>query len=498
MRSMLRPIHQESAGSEDHEGFFSRILTKLNSLWVATTYPFAGKGHHLSLHYASEISRFLAPHIWLGNRVEIGRHTWFHTWGGLGMEGKQEVKVTIEDDCRIAARCTMSAENSIHLERNVAFASDVLIMDHNHAYEDVTIPIWRQGVTRGGRIRIGEGCRIGQGAAILCDKGELVLGPNCVVSPGAVVTRSFPADSVLSGNPARATQKSSIAQACGQQLPFDTSNGRSEETELNRTPETHPTDSSLFASRVRDKSANGKKRDSSERGPTIYSRHGMGEEDPLSWFSRLASKLRTQWLARTYPFASFGRWAWMHYSFDIARSAAPYVSIGEHVGFGRDAKLEVCALSGAVRPVIIMDERSGLQRRCVISARNRIHVMRDVIFGPSVLVMDHGHEFEESQDRKSQEQDPQNGTIRIEEECWIGSGSVIICERGELTIGRHSVVGANSVVRHSIPPYSVVAGDPARIVKQYNFSDGEWVLGCIRPANGAARKDRLHGAGAPS
>jgi len=41
-------------------------------------------------------------------------------------------------------------------------------------------------------------------------------------------------------------------------------------------------------------------------------------------------------------------------------------------------------------------------------------------------------------------------------------------------------VGANSVVTRSIPPYSVVAGDPARIIKQYDFSEGKWVLGCIR------------------
>ena len=43
VRSMPSPTHQTS-GYEDHEGFCSRVLTKLNSLWVAATYPFAGKG----------------------------------------------------------------------------------------------------------------------------------------------------------------------------------------------------------------------------------------------------------------------------------------------------------------------------------------------------------------------------------------------------------------------------------------------------------------------
>jgi acetyltransferase-like isoleucine patch superfamily enzyme len=213
LRTTPRSIHQTSNGLEDHEGLFSRVLTKLNSLWVVATYPFASAGCNLSLHYASEISRSRATRIQLGNHVEIGKHTWLH----LGMEGEHALKITIEDDCRIAARCTITAKNSIHLEREVVLAPDVLIMDHAHAYQDLSRPIKTQGSTAGGRILIREGCRIGHGAAILCDKGELILGRNCVVAPGTVVTRSFPPDSVLSGNPARAVQKLGMRHASAEQ-----------------------------------------------------------------------------------------------------------------------------------------------------------------------------------------------------------------------------------------------------------------------------------------
>ncbi len=200
MRSMLQTVHPTCATFEDHEGVPSRLLTALNSLWVSATYPFGGKGRSLRLHHASEISRSIAPCISLGSHVDIGKHTWFTSWV------ESRLKIIIEDECRIGARCTISVANCIHLERGVVLAPDVLLMDHAHAYEDVSRPIKVQGVTPGGRIRIGEGSRIGRGAAILCDKGELVLGRNCVVAPHAVVTRSFPPDTVLSGNPARSVQ----------------------------------------------------------------------------------------------------------------------------------------------------------------------------------------------------------------------------------------------------------------------------------------------------
>lgn len=474
MTGMICPLHQASAGFDDHEGFFSRVLTKLNSLWVSVTYPFASCGRNLSLHYASEISRTLATRIQLGTRVAIGKHTWFH----LGMEGEHTIKIAIEQDCRIGARCTMSAKNSVHLERNVMLASDVLVMDHNHAYEDVTTAIWRQGPTPGGRIRIGEGCRIGQGAAILCDKGDLVLGQNCEVAPGAVVTRSFPADSVISGNPARASQKP------GAVPPSRGASGRSMEANEAKNG------SEIYVKDSQDPWGNSPDTDS-----TRYSEEEISDEDLLSWISRLAGKLHVMWMARTFRFYSFGRGAWAHYSVAIARAAAPYISIGEHVGFGRGAKLEVRAGSGTVSPAITIEDRSGLQRRCVISARNQIHVMRDVVFGPSVLVMDHDDELQEGEPAS---QRTKGGKVRIEEECWIGFGSVIICEQGELTIGRHSVVAANSIVRRSIPSYSVVAGNPARIVKQYDFSAGKWVLGCIRPNPGADSPNPVPVAAAPS
>jgi carbonic anhydrase/acetyltransferase-like protein (isoleucine patch superfamily) len=54
-----------------------------------------------------------------------------------------------------------------------------------------------------------------------------------------------------------------------------------------------------------------------------------------------------------------------------------------------------------------------------------------------------------------------------------------------LTIGRNSIIAVNSVVMRSIPPYSVVAGYPATIIRQYDPETGAWRVG--RKGSGRAR-----------
>lgn len=188
---------------EDPMRLLPWALTKLYTLWLSATYPFASIGRNLSIHYTCRLNRAKAPQIKLGSSVVIKKDAWLNViWEAIG-----EPKIIIEDNCRIGARSIISAKNCIHLERDVTLDSSVLIMDHSHGYEDISRPCREQFPPPGGRIRIGEGCRIGHGAAVVCPRGELVLGPNCVVLPNSLVTASAPPYSVISGNPARVIEK---------------------------------------------------------------------------------------------------------------------------------------------------------------------------------------------------------------------------------------------------------------------------------------------------
>jgi len=214
-RNMTVPQKNEASRAlfDDPLRLLPQSMTKLFSFWVRATYPFDSIGTHLSMHHSTRLNRRVTPGIRLGNFVTFKKDAWLNLWETQGP------KIIIDDNCCIGARSVISAQNRIHIERDVRLEASVLIQDHNHAYEDVQKPIRDQGLTPGGTIRIERGCYIGQGVAIVCPQGELVLGHHCVVMPNSVVLKGAPPYSLLSGNPARIVEQldpsqSGIQSAC--------------------------------------------------------------------------------------------------------------------------------------------------------------------------------------------------------------------------------------------------------------------------------------------
>jgi len=195
---MRRPKHRPRFG--DPLELLPRGLTKLYSIWVSLVYPFASKGRNLSFHFTSAMDRKRAVRISLGNSVSLRKDAWLNV---ATEDPNGEPVIVLEDNCHIGYGSILSARNLIHLERDVLVGQQVIIVDHNHAYEDITLPVIEQDITEGGRIRIGQGSWIGRGAAIICPKGELIIGRNCVVAVNSVVTRSIPDYSLVVGMPAR-------------------------------------------------------------------------------------------------------------------------------------------------------------------------------------------------------------------------------------------------------------------------------------------------------
>lgn len=116
-----------------------------------------------------------------------------------------------------------------------------------------------------------------------------------------------------------------------------------------------------------------------------------------------------------------------------------------------------------------------------IGTRNRIAgniIIEDsVLLGPDNYISSNDHKFEDvykpilQQGAYSPNRNGHN-ELKIGEGSWIGTHCSII---GDVHIGKHCVIGANSVVTKDIPDYSVAVGIPAKVIKRYDFEKECWV-----------------------
>lgn len=121
--------------------------------------------------------------VTLNDNVIIGRNAFIQAF--------EKGEIDVGAGTNMGKDVTISSTNKITIGKNCLFGYRVSILDHDHT---------TRGLSSGKKIAIGNNCSIGAQSFIL--KG-VTLGDGCVVGAGSVVTKSFPAGSVVAGNPAK-------------------------------------------------------------------------------------------------------------------------------------------------------------------------------------------------------------------------------------------------------------------------------------------------------
>jgi acetyltransferase-like isoleucine patch superfamily enzyme len=143
---------------------------------------------------------FLCP----GVKLEIGRGATLRigrwAWVGHGCKLRvHEGELSIGAKTVIGQECTVSAYQHVSIGRECIIADRVMLIDFDHGVTEVERPIRLQGIYKRD-VNVGHNVWIGYGACVL--RGVSV-GDNCVIGTSAVLTRSFEANSVIAGVPAR-------------------------------------------------------------------------------------------------------------------------------------------------------------------------------------------------------------------------------------------------------------------------------------------------------
>jgi acetyltransferase-like isoleucine patch superfamily enzyme len=148
------------------------------------------------------------------------------------------------------------------------------------------------------------------------------------------------------------------------------------------------------------------------------------------------------------------------------------MSIGERVSIHRDcwfvANKEP---SSKKEPELMIGSDCSIGMGTTISVAQRIEIGEFVLMGRNVYISDHRHAFEDVTEPIEAQGLADIRPVTIGKNSWLGQNVVIL---PGVTIGEHCVIGANSVVNVSIPDFSVAAGAPARIIKQYNPVEKCW------------------------
>ncbi|MFW2336358.1 acyltransferase [Ilumatobacter sp.] len=170
--------------------------------------------------------------------------------------------------------------------------------------------------------------------------------------------------------------------------------------------------------------------------------------------------------ARAQRFSSFGEGSVICYPATTLMNVE-CIRIGAGTVIGPYVALSAGMVPGqpcASDSVVVIGDRCLIGRGSGIVGHLSIEIGHDVWAGHHIYITDQNHGFDDPSLPISQQIQPERA-VRIGDGSWIGHGAVIL---PGARIGRHVVIGANSVVAGEIPDYSVAVGAPARVIRRLN------------------------------
>ncbi len=193
----------------------------------------------------------------------------------------------------------------------------------------------------------------------------------------------------------------------------------------------------------------------------------------LKYFRHLAAEFREK--ENIIKKVNFGKSSKIEYPF-FQVDGPEFITLGDNSRIGKNAWLGCYnkVLSQVFQPQLRIGDNVSIGNYACITLISEVTIGDGCLFSDYVYISDHTHDV-----------DPENnspllgrplefkGNVIIGNNCFIGMRVSIL---PGVTLGHNSIVGAHSVVTKSVPPYSMLAGAPAKIIKKYSFETKKWEI----------------------
>jgi acetyltransferase-like isoleucine patch superfamily enzyme len=154
-----------------------------------------------------------------------------------------------------------------------------------------------------------------------------------------------------------------------------------------------------------------------------------------------------------------------------------FISIGDRVSIRDGIRLEVLQDSKDRRPELDVGNNTNIEQNVHIVCHSKVRIGENVSITGNCSIVDVTHPYSDVGDPVKIGARIQNDDsyVEIGDGSFVGYGTVIL---PNVRIGKYVIIGANSVVVQDIPDYSVAAGVPTRIIKQFDPITRSWIRIC--------------------
>lgn len=148
-----------------------------------------------------------------------------------------------------------------------------------------------------------------------------------------------------------------------------------------------------------------------------------------------------------------------------------HISFGDNVVICHGSWINVSNRDKSKVYKITISDKTFLGANNFLSVGKRIHIGSHVLTASNCSFIGATHVVDDVYRPYFSTGVTENNTIQVGDNCFFGYGSSVI---GDVTIGRGSIIGAHAVVLNDIPPFSMVVGNPAKVIKRFDFKKNQW------------------------